>query len=133
MTCSSRIFTLTTMAAFLSWRSSCRFGGSSIMDVCFQEQSRPSPVRSRRSRGTPRFDLVCPIDRLGAVDVYLVTHHGGNDAGDRATFAVIRPRVAIVNNGPKKGGAAVTLAALQQMPAIDVWQLHRSDPPGAQN
>lgn len=84
--------------------------------------------------GTPLFALVCPQDLIGTVDAYLVTHHGGDDAADPSTFAALQPRVAIVNNGATKGGAAVTLAAMRQVKAIeDVWQLHRSLNPGAQN
>lgn len=84
--------------------------------------------------GQPLFDLVCPNDRVGPVDVYLVAHHGGVDAADPATFAAFRPRVAVLNNGPRKGGAAETLAALRQASGLeDVWQLDRSLANGAQN
>lgn len=84
--------------------------------------------------GPPLFDLVCPRDLIGPVDVYLVSHHGGADAADPATFAVFRPRVAILNNGPMKGGAPETLASLRQSPGLeDGWQLHRAEPPGSVN
>ena len=44
------------------------------------------------------------------------------------------PRVAIVNNGPTKGGAADIFAALRHVASLeDVWQLHRSVNPGAEN
>jgi hypothetical protein len=76
--------------------------------------------------GTPLFDLACPRDRIGPVDVYLVAHHGNADAADPGTFAAFRPRVAIVNNGERKGGAAKLLAALRTVPAMESWQLHRS-------
>jgi beta-lactamase superfamily II metal-dependent hydrolase len=76
--------------------------------------------------GTPLFDLACPRDRIGPVDVYLVAHHGNADAADAGTFAAFRPRVAIVNNGERKGGAAKLLAALRTVPAMESWQLHRS-------
>lgn len=77
--------------------------------------------------GEPLFNLVCPKDLIGAVDVYLVAHHGGPDAADSATFAAFKPRVAIMNNGIKKGGARATYQALHALTALDVWQLHRSD------
>jgi len=83
--------------------------------------------------GRPLFDLVCPRDLVGPVDVYLVAHHGGADASDPATLAAFRPRVAIVNNGPTKGGAPETLASLRRAPDLDVWQLHRSELTGADN
>ena len=77
--------------------------------------------------GAPLYALACPRDLIGAVDVYLVAHHGGPDVADPATFAAFRPRVAVMNNGQTKGGARVTYQALHQVPGLeDVWQLHRS-------
>ena len=84
--------------------------------------------------GQPLSDLVCPVDMIGPVDAYLVTHHGGADAADAATFAAFRPRVAILNNGRTKGGDAPLFAALRASGSVgDVWQLHRSDAAGDQN
>ena len=77
--------------------------------------------------GDPLFALACPADMIGPVDVYLVAHHGGADAADPATFAAFRPRVAVVNNGPMKGGTPNLLAALRTAPGIeDAWQLHHT-------
>jgi competence protein ComEC len=84
--------------------------------------------------GQPLFDLVCPRNLIGSVDVYLVAHHGGPDVADPATFAAFKPRVAIMNNGLKKGGARATYETLHQVSNLeDVWQLHRSDDAGDQN
>lgn len=84
--------------------------------------------------GDPLFALACPTDMIGPVDVYLVAHHGGADAADPATFAAFRPRVAIVNNGPMKGGAPNLLAALRTLPnAGEAWQLHHSVLRGAED
>jgi competence protein ComEC len=68
--------------------------------------------------------------------VYLVAHHGDADAADPATLAAFKPRVAILNNGATKGGAAAMFASLhqaQEQGLEDVWQLHRSENPGAGN
>jgi beta-lactamase superfamily II metal-dependent hydrolase len=83
--------------------------------------------------GPPLFSLVCPTDLVGPVDVYLVAHHGGLDAADPATFAAFKPRVAVLNNGAVKGGAAETLATLHGAPGVDVWQLHKTTNAGAEN
>lgn len=84
--------------------------------------------------GQPLSDLVCPINHVGAVDVYLVTHHGGADAADPATFAAFRPRVAILNNGPTKGGDPLIFEVLRNAEGLeDTWQLHRSEIDGAEN
>jgi beta-lactamase superfamily II metal-dependent hydrolase len=83
--------------------------------------------------GAPLFSLTCPSDRLGPVDAYLVAHHGGADAADRSLFEAIRPRVAILNNGAVKGGAAETLKTLHALSGTETWQLHRSEAQGAEN
>jgi beta-lactamase superfamily II metal-dependent hydrolase len=83
--------------------------------------------------GRPLFDLACPRDLIGPVDVYLVAHHGGADAADSATFAAFRPRVAILDNGATKGAGLEMLEVLQQAKDIDTWQLHRSALNGAKN
>jgi competence protein ComEC len=83
--------------------------------------------------GAPLFSLACPSDRIGPVDVYLVAHHGGADGADPSLFAAVRPRVAIVNNGAVKGGAAETLKTLHALPGTDTWQLHRAEAKGAEN
>lgn len=83
--------------------------------------------------GAPLFNLVCPSDRIGPVDVYLVAHHGGADASAPSTFDAIKPRVAILNNGTRKGGAAETFKTLQARPETATYQLHRSENSGAQN
>src|SRR5439155_16983308 len=63
----------------------------------------------------------------------LVPHHGGADVVYPATFAV-KPRVAIMNNGEKKGGSRDAFAHLRQVVGLeDVWQLHKSLAEGAQN
>jgi len=77
--------------------------------------------------GQPLFNLVCPKNLIGPVDAYLVAHHGGPDASVPETFAAVKPRVAIMNNGLSKGGARVTYEALHHVPGLeDVWQLHAS-------
>jgi beta-lactamase superfamily II metal-dependent hydrolase len=83
--------------------------------------------------GPPLFRLSCPSDRIGAVDVYLVAHHGGGDAADPYVFRTTTPRVAILNNGARKGGAAETFRTLHGSPPTETWQLHRSNTPGAEN
>ena len=49
--------------------------------------------------------LVCPVNKLGTVDVYLSTHHGLDQSNAPAIVDALHPRVAITNNGATKGGS----------------------------
>jgi beta-lactamase superfamily II metal-dependent hydrolase len=80
------------------------------------------------------FELMCPRNRLGDVDVYLVSHHGSDTSGSAALVHAIRPRAAVMNNGPRKGGAVQTFEILNALPrAVDLWQNHYSVPAGPQH
>jgi competence protein ComEC len=71
--------------------------------------------------------LACPKNLVGAVDVYQVDHHG-SDVSNNPTFVrAISPRVAIINDGPRKGGEARTFSTLKSLKGIEaVYQLHRN-------
>ena len=72
-------------------------------------------------------DLVCPANRLGTVDLYITSHHGLNTSGSAALVHALHPRVAIMNNGTRKGGAVEIFQTLHSSPGLeDVWQLHWS-------
>jgi len=84
--------------------------------------------------GQPIFNLACPKSLIGPVDAYLVAHHGGADNSGPELFAAFKPRVAIMNNGLKKGGAKATYEALHRVAGLeDVWQVHRAEAAGDQN
>ena len=69
--------------------------------------------------------LMCPDNRIGAVDLYLVSHHGSETSGSEALVHAVAPRAAVMNNGPRKGGAARTFDILRAAPAPpDIWQNH---------
>ena len=75
--------------------------------------------------------LMCPEDKIGAVDLYLVSHHGSETSGSEALVRAIAPRAAIMNNGPRKGGAVQTFEILQATDSLqDLWQNHYSIPGG---
>jgi competence protein ComEC len=71
--------------------------------------------------------LVCPADLIGPVDLYQVTHHGMAISNHPTLLATIRPTVAIMNNGPSKGGDAATVGRLKEIPSIQAaYQLHKN-------
>jgi competence protein ComEC len=72
-------------------------------------------------------DLVCPNNLLGTVSVYLTTHHGLDLSGAPVLVHAVRPRVAIMNNGARKGGVPSAWRIVRDAPGLeDLWQLHRS-------
>src|SRR5205807_5829781 len=50
------------------------------------------------------FELMCPANRIGAVDVLLGLHHGQDTSNSEVLVHALRPRVAIMNDGTRKGG-----------------------------
>lgn len=77
-------------------------------------------------------DLVCPVNLIGNVDVYLTTHHGSDQSGPAAIVQALHPRVAIMNNGAKKGGSPSSWQTIKDSPGLeDLWQLHYSLEGGA--
>jgi competence protein ComEC len=72
-------------------------------------------------------DLMCPTNRIGTVDVYLTSHHGLEKSGAPALVHALAPRVAVMNNGTRKGGTPDAFAVLHASPGLeDLWQLHWS-------
>jgi competence protein ComEC len=71
--------------------------------------------------------LMCPMDKLGKVDVYIVSHHGWQQSGSPALVHGIEPRVAIMDNGAKKGGSPSSWEIIKHSPHLEnIWQLHYS-------
>ncbi|HTL43476.1 MAG TPA: MBL fold metallo-hydrolase [Vicinamibacterales bacterium] len=78
--------------------------------------------------------LVCPANRLGGASVYLMSHHGLARSGSPQLVNALRPMVAIMNNGPEKGGEPAARQIVYDAPGLrDLWQLHLARMPGARN
>src|SRR5712664_3566079 len=76
-------------------------------------------------------ELMCPMNKIGAVDIYVVSHHGTASSGSPQLVHAIAPRVAIMDNGAKKGGSVVAWDTIEKSPGIeDLWQLHYSEEGG---
>ena len=70
-------------------------------------------------------DLACPNNLLGTVDVYMTTHHGKKTSGAPAMVQALRPKAAIMNNGPLTGASEPAWQTIHQSPGTpDIWQLH---------
>jgi beta-lactamase superfamily II metal-dependent hydrolase len=70
-------------------------------------------------------ELMCPNNPIGSVDIYMASNHGSPNAGSAALVHGARPRVAIVQNGTRKGGSVQAFEILEASPGlVDIWQMH---------
>jgi beta-lactamase superfamily II metal-dependent hydrolase len=70
-------------------------------------------------------ELACPNNLLGTVDLFLVTHHGADLSNPKALVWALHPRVAVFDNGPRKGASPAAWQIVHDAPGVeDVWQLH---------
>jgi len=77
-------------------------------------------------------ELACPINKLGTIDVYIVSHHGWYQSNSPAFLNAIAPRVAVMDNGAKKGGTPSAWDIIEKSPRLEnLWQLHFSEEGGA--
>jgi hypothetical protein len=71
--------------------------------------------------------LACPVNLLGTVDVFQVTHHGSRDDPLPQQMWAMAPTVAVMNNGPTKGAGTVAVETVLRSPGLaDLWSLHRA-------
>lgn len=80
------------------------------------------------------YNLACPQNLVGKVDLYLTTHHGQEISGLPMLVRAMQPRAIVMNNGSKKGGAPETFERIANLPGQpDLWQLHVSAAAGDAN
>jgi competence protein ComEC len=76
-------------------------------------------------------ELMCPANKLGRIDIDVVSHHGWYQSNSPALIDAIHPRVAIMDNGAKKGGSIPTLMTITNAPGLErLWELHFSEEGG---
>ncbi|MCS7043658.1 MAG: MBL fold metallo-hydrolase [Bryobacteraceae bacterium] len=121
-------------------------GGGQANPLCPQAERRADdPTENARSIGflltygrfrfvdladltwNKELELACPQHLIGPVDLYLTTHHGLDQSGCPQIVHGLRPRVAIMNNGARKGGSPAAWRIVASSPGLqDLWQLHYS-------
>ena len=70
-------------------------------------------------------DLMCPINRVGTVDLYMTANHGTDNANSPVLVHALRPRVVIADNGPRKGASAEAFQTVESSPGLEnYWQMH---------
>jgi competence protein ComEC len=79
-------------------------------------------------------ELMCPNNRLGRTDLLVVSHHGLDQSNSPALVHGLQPRVAIMNNGAKKGASPTAWEVVKSSPGLqDLWQLHFADAGGQEH
>jgi beta-lactamase superfamily II metal-dependent hydrolase len=69
--------------------------------------------------------LVCPVNKIGPIDLLVVSHHGSELSSSPPLLAAASPRVALMGNGARKGGDASVFANIRATPSKPVlWQSH---------
>jgi competence protein ComEC len=72
-----------------------------------------------------QFELMCPMNRLGTVDLLIAARHGNVNAEFLAQ--ALHPRVIVTNNGTRKGAQPEAMKIFFTSPGVeDVWQIHFS-------
>lgn len=95
-----------------------RFAGLKILDA--------GDLTVDRERG-----LVCPANRIGTVDLDIVSHHGSDLSSSKAFVHILQPRVAIMDNGASKGGSTTVIDTFRSSPGIEaLYQMHDAPPAG---
>ncbi len=73
------------------------------------------------------FKMMCPNTSLPPVNLFLGLHHGVESSNSPVMVHALRPQVAIMNNGTRKGGDPATMMSVHTSPGLeDLWQIHFS-------
>ena len=122
-------------------------GGGEQNSFCKQSETRPADqTENGRSLGIlitfgklrildlgdltwdKEMQLMCPVNKLGHVNILVVSHHGWYQSSSPALVDAIHPQIAVMDNGEKKGGSKPTLETFKKDPGLEtLWQLHYSD------
>lgn len=128
-------------------------GGGQPNQYCnIQENKRPDHSENSRSLGAlinfgklkildlgdltwdKEKEIMCPDNKLGKIDILVVSHHGFFPSSSHALIDAIQARVALMDNAETKGGNITVLDTIRQAPGLeDLWQLHYSIEGGAEH
>ncbi len=69
--------------------------------------------------------LVCPINRIGRVDLMFADNHGNDISNSPTLLNSVKPSVVLMNNGATKGADGVVLDRVTVLTGPQgLWQLH---------
>jgi beta-lactamase superfamily II metal-dependent hydrolase len=73
------------------------------------------------------FDLACPTNRVGKIDLFQASHHGLDVSNNPVLIRSVEPRVAVINNGTTKGCMPQMFAVLKETSSIEaIYQVHKN-------
>jgi beta-lactamase superfamily II metal-dependent hydrolase len=76
---------------------------------------------------TKELEMMCPVNPIGTVDLFFASSHGSDASNARPLVHGLQPRVALLQNGPRKGGSVDAIKTIRASPGLeDVWQMHWS-------
>lgn len=79
-------------------------------------------------------ELMCPDNKLGKADLLVVSHHGTDLSNSPALVHALQPRVAVMDNGAKKGASPSAWDVVKSSPGLEgFWQLHFADEGGSEH
>ena len=61
-------------------------------------------------------EIACPNNLIGTVDLFLVTHHGADLSNSKPLVWALHPRVAVIDNGPRKGASPAAWQIVHDSP-----------------
>ncbi|MGI4758912.1 MAG: ComEC/Rec2 family competence protein [Janthinobacterium lividum] len=98
-----------------------RFAGLKILDA--------GDLTADRERS-----LMCPTNKLGNIDLAIVSHHGSDLSSSRVFVHALHPRVAVMDNGETKGGSTSVIDTWKSAPGLQaLFQLHAAPVAGTSN
>ncbi len=69
--------------------------------------------------------LAHPVNRIGKVDLYQVTHHGLDMSNNPVLLKALEPTVCVAMNGPRKGIQPRTFGVLKVLDSVKaIYQIH---------
>lgn len=76
---------------------------------------------------TKELELMCPNNPIGTVDLMFASSHGAIASGSLPFVHGLMPRVVLMQNGTRKGGAVDPVKTVRSSPGLeDLWQMHWS-------
>ena len=76
---------------------------------------------------TKELELMCPNNPLGTIDLLFASSHGAIASGSLPFVHGLQPRVVLMQNGTRKGGALDPMKTILSSPGLEnLWQMHWS-------